>query len=144
MTSSHIVESPSGLPPSLHPKRGSADPSQVAMLDRGLWGSILQAGPPPAVLEPILRSSGVRVQLEALAHLEGEAKTQQTAFRRELTVANLCLMVAGVLSGVVLALPGMLWDIPAAGPGQIEWQTWLSRLMGMATLVLGANAALAT
>jgi SMODS and SLOG-associating 2TM effector domain 1 len=114
------------------------------MPERGLWGSILQAGSPPAVLEPILRSSGVRVQLEALAHLEGEAKTQQAAFRRELTIANLCLMIAGVLSGLVLALPAMLSDMPPAGPGQIEWKTWLPRLMGVATLALGAIAALAT
>ena len=144
MTSSHVVQSPSGLPPSLPAKRGSADPSQVATPERGLWSSIMQAGSPPVALEPILRSSGVRIQLEALAHLEGEAKTQQAAFRRELTVANLCLMIAGVLSGLVLALPAVLSDMPPAGPGQIEWKTWLPRLMGVATLALGAIAALAT
>jgi hypothetical protein len=143
MTLPNATPSPPG-PPSLPAKRGSTDAGQVAVPDRGLWGSTLQAGSPPAALAPILHSSGVRVQLEALAHLEGEATTQQRAFRRELTIANLCLMVAGVLSGLVLALPGMLSDIPAAGPGQIDWKTWLPRLMGVATLALGAIAALAT
>jgi hypothetical protein len=143
MKSSHVVESP-GVPPSLPAKRASADLGQAAVPDPGLWSSILQAGSPPAVLEPILRSSGIRVQLEALGRLEGEATAQQRAFRRELTIANLCLMVAGVLSGLVLALPGILSDIPTAGPGHIEWKAWLPRLMGVATLALGAIAALAT
>ncbi len=143
MKSPNVVKSPPSVP-SLPARRGSAEPSPAGATDHSLWGSILQVGSPPAALEPILRSSGVRVQLEALDQLEREATTQQLAFRRELTIANLCLMIAGVLSGLVLALPGMMSDIPAAGPGQIDWKTWLPRLMGAATLALGAIAALAT
>jgi hypothetical protein len=118
--------------------RGGADPGQAPAPD--LWGAILQTGSPPAALEPILRSSGVRVQLEALKYLEAEAKAQQDAFRRELTIANLCLMIAGVLSGLVLVLAPM---IMGASAGE-NWKTWLPRLMGVATLALGAIAALAT
>ena len=137
------LESPSGVPPSSPAKRGSADPGQAAAPDRGLWSSILQAGSPPAALEPILRSSGVRVQLEALAHLEGEATAQQRAFRRELTIANLCLMIAGVLSGLVLALAPVMSRIQTV-EGQIDWRPGCQRVIGAATLALGAIAALAT
>ena len=141
MTSPPAPESPSGLP-SLPAKRASADLGQVAVPDRGLWGSILQVGSPPAALEPILRASGVRVQLEALDHLEREATTQQRAFRRELTIANLCLMIAGVLSGLVLALAPVMSRLQTV-EGQFDW-AWVPTVIGAATLALGAIAALAT
>ena len=141
MTLPHATQSPSG-PPSLPAKRGSTDAGPVAVPDRGLWGSILQVGSPPAALEPILRSSGVRVQLEALDHLEREAAAQQRAFRRELTIANLCLMFAGVLSGLVLAMAPVLSRIQTV-EGQIDW-TWVPTVIGVATLALGAIAALNT
>ena len=143
MKSPNVTESPSGVPPSLPARRGSADPGRAAAPDRGLWGSILQVGSPPAALEPILRSSGVRVQLEALDHLEREATAQQRAFRRELTIANLCLMFAGVLSGLVLALAPVMSRIQTV-EGQIDWKTWVPTVIGAATLALGAIAALAT
>ena len=63
---------------------------------------------------------------------------QQRAFRRELTIANLCLMVAGVLSGLVLASAPL---VPGENPG---WWAWLPRCIGVATLALGAIAALHT
>ena len=112
--------------------RGGADLGGVATPDRGLWSSISETGAPSAALDPILGSSSVRVQLEALSHLDKDATAQQRAFRRELTIANLCLMVAGVLSGLVL--------VPGENPG---W-AWLPRCIGLATLALGAIAALHT
>jgi hypothetical protein len=139
MTLPKAAEVSSGLPPPPLAKPASADSGQAAAPD--LWGSILQTGSPPAALEPILRSSGVRVQLEALKYLEAEAKAQQDAFRRELTIANLCLMIAGVLSGLVLVLAPMIMN---GDQGSFDWKTWLPRLMGVATLALGAIAALAT
>jgi hypothetical protein len=93
-------------------------------------------------LQPILDSSCVRVQLQALERLDNEAKAQQRAFRRELTIANLCLMVTGVLSGQVLALAPMLTDAPTTEAGSIDWRAWLPRAMGVATLLLGALAVL--
>jgi hypothetical protein len=93
-------------------------------------------------LQPILDSSCVRVQLQALERLDNEAKAQQRAFRRELTIANLCLMVTGVLSGQVLALAPMLTDAPTTEAGSIDWRAWLPRAMGVAALLLGALAVL--
>jgi hypothetical protein len=76
--------------------------------------------------------------MEALEHLDENAAAQQRAFRRELTIANLCLMVAGVLSGLVLALAPM---VPREHAG---WLAWLPWIMGVGTLALGAIAALHT
>jgi hypothetical protein len=141
MTLPNATQSSSGVQPPPPAQRGSADPGRAAA-NGGLWGSILQVASPPAALEPILRSSGVRVQLEALDDLEREATAQQRAFRRELTIANLCLMFAGVLSGLVLALAPVMAR-SRTGEGQIDW-TWVPTVIGAVTLALGAIAALAT
>ena len=116
----HATELPSGLPPPYRQNAAALSLARllcpIAAFGADLAGRLTSgsAGADPALV-------GVQVQLEALDHLEREATAQQRAFRRELTIANLCLMIAGVLSGLVLALPGMMSDIPAAGPGQIDW-----------------------
>ena len=63
------ADSPSPMPPGSQANPGSVDPGRAAALDHNLWRLILQAGSPTAALEPILRSSSVRVQLQALEHL---------------------------------------------------------------------------
>jgi hypothetical protein len=136
MTLPNTAGSPASSSHASPAQRAGADPGAAASPDGGC--SVFAAGPPTAALEPILNSSSVRVQLEALDHLDRVAKVQQRAFRRELTIANLCLMVAGVLSGLVLAVAPL---VPAANAG---WWAWLPRIMGVATLALGALAALHT
>ena len=82
--------------------------------------------------------------METLERLDTKSGILQRAFRRELTIANICLMVAGVLSGLVLVLVPILPGTRDVDPGQIDWWKWLPRLMGVATLALGAIAALHT
>ena len=144
MALANAVASLLGVSRSSPAKGGSADPGRAAAPDRSLWSLISNADSPPAVLKPILNSSSVRVQLQALEHLDEEAKNQQGAFRRELTIANLCLMVAGVLSGLVLALAPALTGAPTTEAGSIDWRAWLPRAIGVVTLMLGALAALQT
>ena len=94
----------------------------------------LAAGSPE--LGAILRSSVVRTQIEVYTQLDGEATAQQRRFIRELTVANICLMLAGVLSGVVLAggaMPELLGDL---------WTKRTTLTLGLVTLALGAIAAM--
>jgi SMODS and SLOG-associating 2TM effector domain 1 len=136
MTVPNTAGSPTDSAPVPAGERRSAERGAAASPDGRRFASA--AASPTAALEPILRSSSVRVQKEAVDHLERVATAQQRAFRRELTIANLCLMVAGVLSGLVLVLAPMM---PSANAG---WWAWLPRIMGVATLALGAIAALHT
>lgn len=101
--------------------------------------------PPDAELDPIVKSSAVRIHQEAFARLDAEARRQQRSFRRELTIANVCLMLAGVLSGLVLTTVPLVSSasIPEGVLGE-AWTTWLPRSLGIATLALGAAAAFYT
>lgn len=130
--------------PMLPAERQSGGTSEAALPAGSVERSLVEAASRTQGFEPILRSSAVRVQVEALERCGAEAEAQQRAFRRELTIANVCLMFAGVLSGLVLALASMWPEARTAGAGQIDWWTWLPRLMGVATLALGAIAALHT
>jgi SMODS and SLOG-associating 2TM effector domain 1 len=122
------------------PPKGKKEPSRAERLRRLL----VDAGSRTQGLEPILRSSSVRVQMETLEWLDTEAGTQQRAFRRELTIANVCLMLTGVLSGLVLLLAPEMATTRTVEAGRIDWWTWPPFLMGGATLALGAIAALQT
>src|SRR4051794_3677790 len=53
-------------------------------------------GPLPLDLKAILGSSAVRTQLQIYARYDGDAVQQQRRVLRELTLANICLMIAGV------------------------------------------------
>jgi hypothetical protein len=128
--------------PMVPAKRQSGGMSEPALPAGSLERSLVEAGSRTQALEPILRSSAVQVHAEALERLGAEAEAQQRAFRRELTIANLCLMLAGVLSGLVLAVAPMWPEARTVGEGQIDWWTWLPRVTGVATLALGAIAAL--
>jgi hypothetical protein len=70
--------------PTLPAKRRRGGTSEAALPAGSLQRSLVEAGSRAQGLEPILRSSAVRVQVEALERLEAEAEAQQRAFRREL------------------------------------------------------------
>jgi hypothetical protein len=55
-------------------------------------------------LAAILRSSSVRTSLDIYERQDVEAVRQQASLMREATLANICLMAAGVASGLVLAV----------------------------------------
>jgi hypothetical protein len=87
-------------------------------------------------LGAILRSSSVRAHAEAFPRWDGEAVIQQGRLMREVTLANVCLLLAGVLSGLVLAGAAIRGRFPEL------WTDRLSFWLGMATLLLGALAAM--
>jgi hypothetical protein len=92
----------------------------------------------PTELKGILASSPISTQLQIYARCDGEAIDQQRRLMRELTIANVCLMIAGVLSGLVLA-GGAMRDLLGG-----LWTDRLAWILGAATLVMGALAAMLT
>ena len=87
-------------------------------------------------LPDIVGSSAVRAHAEAYPRYAAEAARQRELLMREATLANLCLMVAGVLSGLVLVGPtakGLLGDV-------LTERATLG--IGIATLALCALAAM--
>jgi hypothetical protein len=87
-------------------------------------------------LRDILRSAPVRTQAEAFPRWDREAGAQRARLMREVTVANVCLLLAGVLSGLVLAGGAIREQFPAL------WTERLSLWAGLGTLLLGALAAM--
>jgi hypothetical protein len=85
-----------------------------------------------------LTSSPVRTAAETRIRYDAEAEEQQRCFVRELTLANLCLMATGVLSGIVLVAA------PWAQANGATWSRSLQLTFGAATLALGALAAMLT
>jgi hypothetical protein len=102
--------------------------------------ALLAAGEALAVQSPelrdILRSAPVRTQAEAFPRWDREADAQRTRLMREVTLANVCLLLAGVLSGLVLAGAAIREQFPAL------WTERLSLWAGLGTLLLGALAAM--
>jgi hypothetical protein len=90
----------------------------------------------PALLR-ILQTSRVHIALDALEGKGREATQQQAAFRREVTIANVCLMIAGVLSGLVLLVAPHI----ASKAHGTQLISWLPVAIGVLTLALGAAAA---
>ena len=87
-------------------------------------------------LAQILQSSAVRTSLETYARQDAEAVRQQADLVKEATWANVCLMAAGITSGIVLAASGQ--------PLGSEYAPLISKLtlaLGAVTLFLGAAAA---
>jgi hypothetical protein len=56
-------------------------------------------------LASILRSAAVRTSLESYERLDAESIRQQALLKREAFWSNLCLLAAGVISGLILAVP---------------------------------------
>lgn len=92
--------------------------------------------PVAPALADVIASSAVAAHADAYPRCDAEAKLQQKLLVREATAANLCLLLAGVLSGMVLVGPTLL---PRLGP-DITKQVTLG--LGVATLALGALAAM--
>ena len=87
-------------------------------------------------LADILASSVVRAQADAYPRYSKEAARQQTLLMREATLASFCLLLAGVLSGLVLVGPtakSLFGDL-------VTERVTLG--LGVATLALGALAAM--
>jgi hypothetical protein len=91
-------------------------------------------------LAAILRSAAVRTEIELCLRQDAAASEQQQRLMREATAANVCLMLAGVLSGLVLVGAAGRTAIDAAWGGLITDDMVL--VLGMATLALGALAAM--
>jgi hypothetical protein len=84
-------------------------------------------------LAAILRSSAVRTSLDTYARQNVEAVRQQASLMQEATRANICLMAAGVASGLVLAV--------AAQPSGSEYAPVVGNItlgLGIIMLALGA------
>jgi hypothetical protein len=87
-------------------------------------------------LAKILQSSAVRTSLDTYARQDAEAMRQQAYLLKEATWGNACLMAAGIISGVVLAV--------SAQPFGSEYWSLIANLtlaLGGITLFLGAAAA---
>ena len=84
-------------------------------------------------LAAILRSSAVRTSFDIYKRQDVEAVRQQASLMQEATWANICLMAAGVASGLVLAV--------TAQPSASEYTTLVGNVtlgLGILTLALGA------
>jgi len=84
-------------------------------------------------LVEILRSSAVRTSLETYRHQDAEAARQQASLMRDANLANVCLMTAGVASGLVLGV--------AALPSTSALAAYVGKItlaLGIITLLLGA------
>lgn len=89
-------------------------------------------------LSHIVGTSRVRIALDAFKRKGREATQQQRAFRREVTIANVCLMIAGVLSGLVLIVaPQVAWNVAQ----DAYLMSWVPVVIGVLTLALGSAAA---
>jgi hypothetical protein len=95
----------------------------------GALSGPLQQGCPE--LAGILQSSAVRTSREIYTRQDAEAVRQQARLMQEATWANVCLMAAGVTSGLVLAVAAVL----PSGP---EYTTNITLGLGIVTLALGA------
>jgi hypothetical protein len=91
-------------------------------------------------LAAILRSGAIRTQIDAYVRCDAEAIEQQRRLFQEVTVSNVCLMLAGVASGLVLAGA----TVPAAVSAWLggDGSTRLSVALGIVTLLLGAVASM--
>ena len=88
-------------------------------------------------LAAFLNSSSYRVGTQLYAEHDFEAKAQQAKFMSEMTAANVCLMLTGVLSGLVLLGSSI----------KAQWGVWskgLAMAVGILTLAFGALAAMWT
>jgi hypothetical protein len=87
-------------------------------------------------LATILQSSAVRTGREVYTRQNLDAMEQQRKLMREATISNVCLMLAGLTSALVLAVP------ESRGSSAEGWQDYTRLALGIVTLLLGAFAAL--
>ena len=86
-------------------------------------------------LAAIVGSAGVRAQLDIHRRCSAEARAQRRRLVREGTIANLCLLTAGLLSASVLIGPMVSERL-----GAETWRT-IALVIGFVTLALGAATA---
>jgi hypothetical protein len=85
-------------------------------------------------LAAILQSSAVKTSFETYTRQDAEAVRQQGELMREANLANVCLLAAGVTSGVILAFAALTSaSDDLTGP--------IMLVLGVLTLALGAGAA---
>jgi hypothetical protein len=110
-----------------------ADPNDIVAAAGALADS-------DAALAAVIRGGAIRTQIEAYTRCDADAVEQQRRLFREVTVSNVCLMLAGVASGLVLAGATVPATVAAwlGGPGS----TRLSLALGIVTLLLGAVASM--
>ena len=105
----------------------SPSPGWAASLD----GAVRTLNSPELVA--FLDSSSYRVGTKLYAEHAFEAKAQQAKFMSEMTAANVCLMLTGVLSGLVLlgstieAEWGVWEQGPCHGRGHFDLGLWRTR-----------------
>jgi hypothetical protein len=92
--------------------------------------------PVAPALAGVVASSAVAAHADAYPRCNAEAKRQQALLMREATLANLCLLLAGVLSGLVLVGPTVQARLGVAMTERVTLG------LGLATLALGALAAM--
>jgi hypothetical protein len=100
-------------------------------------------------LATILSSAAVRTSLESYERQDAESDRQQKLLKREAFWSNLCLLAAGVISGLILAVSAGALESLAVGPlkslsATLADETAKSRVilfLGLLTLGLGAFAA---
>jgi hypothetical protein len=113
--------------------------SANASADFGALATLADSLAPTAPeLAGILRSSSIRTQVDIYTRLDAEAVLQQSRFMNELNAANICLMVTGVLSGLVLAATRIGSQFGFSSVKSV------SLILGGAILALGAWAAMLT
>lgn len=103
---------------------------------RALPGAADRLAPTSPELAQVLRSSAVRAHAEAYPRWSDQANAQRARLRREITAANVCLLLTGVLSGLVLAETAQPWL------GHWTAIAQPTRWLGLATLGLGGAAAM--
>jgi len=89
-------------------------------------------------LAQILQSSAVKTSLETHKRQDKEAVLQEEKLKQEAFWSNLCLLAAGVTSGLILAVSANALEFVGVDVGA---QKWLTLVLGLVTLGLGAAAA---
>jgi hypothetical protein len=93
-------------------------------------------------LAAILGSSSIKTSLETYERQDQEAIRQQNELMTEATLANLCLLGAGVTSAVILAVAATTKDSAGAAAAKDAAASFnLTLFLGLLTLAFGAGAA---
>jgi hypothetical protein len=100
-------------------------------------------------LASVLRSSALRTILDTYRRENQESGRQQKQLKSEMFWSNFCLLAAGALSGVILAISAGAFEAAAALAGSKATdaanvqaaRSWAILILGVVTLGLGAAAA---
>ena len=104
-------EPPPGLAAAIDAAKGAQDTGLKAILEL-----ILPMDGACPRLAKILRSAAIRTSLESYERQDAELVRQQALLKREAFWSNLCLLAAGVISGLILAVSAGALVSLALGP----------------------------